>query len=81
MRLILLRGPVCLFALSFPAVLVPFLLEAGSPEGFKPLRRPVRNPTKLTNAKLVRGFGNTRSRSHCGPLVVAHRGRCRRSVL
>ena len=34
-------------------------------EGFKPLRRPTgRNPTKLTNAKLVRGFGNTRSRSH-----------------
>ena len=36
-----------------------------SSEGFKPLRRPTgRNPTKLTNAKLVRGFGNTRSRSH-----------------
>ena len=30
-----------------------------------PFQAPTgRNPTKLTNAKLVRGFGNTRSRSH-----------------
>ena len=66
MRLILLRGPVCLVRAVLPRRARPvFSSRPPSSEGFTPLRRPTgRNPTKLTNAKLVRGFGNTRSRSH-----------------
>ena len=66
MRLILLRGPVCLVRAVLPRRARPvFSSRPPSSEGFTPLRRPTgRNPTKLTNAELVRGFGNTRSRSH-----------------